>query len=182
MLIDRTERDCTERDRAEHVLPTHPKRCHSHPLIPITIPLLNVMFNNLKRRPFSIPLAGALLILGASQAGGGAALANPERREAMQRQQAEAMSRLSTSQRQQYFAARRALEQRSASQRLEQLSQAERCIVPARDRAAVESCQRSQQQQAMQQRRQQMADLAELRRRFGLPGWGKEGGQPKPAP
>ena len=102
---------------------------------------------------------------------------NPERREAMQRQQAEAMSRLSASQRQQYFAARRELEQRGARQRLEQLSQAERCLVPARDLTAVERCQRTQQQQAMQQRRQQMADLAQLRRRFGLPGWGKEAGQ-----
>jgi hypothetical protein len=101
---------------------------------------------------------------------------NPERREAMQRQQAEAMSRLSASQRQQYFAARRELEQRGARQRLEQLSQAERCLVPARDLTAVERCQRTQQQQAMQQRRQQMADLAQLRRRFGLPGWGKEAG------
>ena len=143
---------------------------------------LNGVLNNLKKGPVSLPLAVALLILGASQVGGGAALADPERREAMQRQQAEAMSRLSTSQRQQYFAARRELEQRSASQRLEQLSQAERCMVPARDLAAVESCQRSQQQQAMQQRRQQMADLAELRRRFGLPGWGKGAGQQKPAP
>jgi hypothetical protein len=101
---------------------------------------------------------------------------NSEQREAMQRQQAEAMSRLSASQRQQYFAARRELEQRGARQRLEQLSQAERCLVPARDLTAVERCQRTQQQQAMQQRRQQMADLAQLRRRFGLPGWGKEGG------
>jgi hypothetical protein len=101
---------------------------------------------------------------------------NSEQREAMQRQQAEAMSRLSASQRQQYFAARRELEQRGARQRLEQLSQAERCLVPARDLTAVERCQRTQQQQAMQQRRQQMADLAQLRRRFGLPGWGKEAG------
>lgn len=155
----------------------------------------NAVFHPSKRRPHSPLLAAALLILGASQAGG-AALAegnaygqrpdperrDPERREAMQRQQAEAMSRLSTSQRQQYFAARRNLEQRSAKQRLEQLSQAERCILTARDLAAVESCQRSQQQQAMQQRRQQMADLAELRRRFGLPGWGKGAGQQQPAP
>jgi hypothetical protein len=150
----------------------------------------NAVFNICKRRPISPLLAAALLILGASLAGG-AALAegnaygqrpDPARREAIQRQQAEAMSRLSTSQRQQYFAARRNLEQRSANQRLEQLSQAERCIVAARDVAAVESCQRSQQQQAMQQRRQQMADLAELQRRFGLPGWGKGAGQQLPAP
>jgi type IV secretory pathway TrbL component len=143
---------------------------------------LNGVLNNLKRGPVFLPLAVALLILGASQVGGGAVLADPARREAIQRQQAEAMSRLSTSQRQQYFAARRNLEQRSANQRLEQLSQAERCIVAARDVAAVESCQRSQQQQAMQQRRQQMADLAELQRRFGLPGWGKGAGQQLPAP
>ena len=102
---------------------------------------------------------------------------NPERREAMQRQQAEAMSRLSASQRRQYFAARRDLEQRSARQRLEQLSQAERCIVPAPDLAAVERCQRTQLQQTMQQRRQQMADLVELQRRFGLPS-----GNPGPRP
>lgn len=142
--------------------------------------LSNPVLNNRKTRPFSLPLAGALLILGAAPAGL-TAPANPERREAMQRQQAEAMSRLSTSERQQYFAARRDLEQRSARERQEQLSQAERCIVPARDLSAVESCQRRQQQQAMQQRRQQMADLAELQRRFGLPGWGKQAGQPKPA-
>lgn len=143
---------------------------------------LNAVLNNIKRRPFSLPLAAALLILGVSQAGGGAALADPERREAMQRQQAEAISRLSTSQRQQYFAARRNLEQRGAGQRLEQLSQAERCIVSAADLAAVETCQRRQQQQAMQLRRQQMADLADLRRRFDLPRWGKAAGQQRPAP
>jgi hypothetical protein len=102
---------------------------------------------------------------------------NRQRREAMQRQQAEAMSRLSTSRRQQYFAARRDLEKRFASQRLDQLSQAERCIVPARDLAAVETCQTSLQKEVRQQRRQQMADLAELQRRFGLPGLASEGSQ-----
>jgi len=104
---------------------------------------------------------------------------NRERREAMQRQQAEALSRLSTSRRQQYFAARRDLEKRFASQRLDQLSQAERCIVPACDLAAVETCQTSLQKEARQQRRQQMADLAELQRRFGLPDSLKGAQQPK---
>ena len=140
--------------------------------------LLNTFLNKIKQRPLALLLAGGLLILGAGQVGGaalaegGARNANPERRQAMQRQQAEAMSRLSKSQRQQYFTDRRLLEQRSAGRRLEQLSQAERCIVPARDLAAVESCQRSQQKLATQQKRQEMADLAELRRRFGLPRWG----------
>ncbi|MCP9776706.1 MULTISPECIES: hypothetical protein [unclassified Cyanobium] len=95
---------------------------------------------------------------------------NPERREALQRQQAEAMSRLSVTRRQQYFADRRQLEKRISSQRLSQLSKAEGCFVKARDLAAVQSCQRSQHQEVRQQRRQQMAELAELQRRYGLPG------------
>lgn len=119
-----------------------------------------------------------MLILGISQ-GGAAAFAegtgygrrpNPERRETMQRQQAEAISKLSSQQRQAYFAARRQLEQRVSVERLEQLSQAERCMVPARDVDALQSCQRNLQDQAMEQRRRWMTERAELQRRFGLPG------------
>ena len=122
-------------------------------------------------------LAAALLLLcsgpllAQSQSGSPAVQRpNPERREAMQRQQAEAMSRLSATRRQQYFADRRQLEKRISSQRLSQLSKAEGCFVKARDLAAVQSCQRSQHQEVRQQRRQQMAELAELQRRYGLPG------------
>ena len=126
----------------------------------------------------SLPgLAAALLLLcsgpllAQSQSGSPAVQRpNPERREALQRQQAEAMSRLSATRRQQYFADRRELEKRISSQRLSQLSKAEGCFVKARDLAAVPSCQRSQHQEVRQQRRQQMAELAELQRRYGLPG------------
>ena len=126
----------------------------------------------------SLPgLAAALLLLcsgpllAQSQSGSPAVQRpNPERREALQRQQAEAMSRLSTTRRQQYFADRRQLEKSISSQRLSQLSKAEGCFVKARDLAAVQSCQRSQHQEVRQQRRQQMAELAELQRRYGLPG------------
>jgi len=128
-----------------------------------------------------------LLILGVTQ-GSAAAFAegtgygrrpNPERRETMQRQQAEAISKLSSQQRQAYFAARRQLEQRVSVERLEQLSQAERCMVPARDVDALQSCQRNLQDQAMEQRRRWMSERAELQRRFGLPGRGKDQGQQK---
>ena len=95
---------------------------------------------------------------------------NPERREALQRQQAEAMSRLSVTRRQQYFDERRQLEKRISSQRLDQLNKAESCFVKARDLPAVQGCQRSQHQEVRQQRRQQMAEFAELQRRYGLPG------------
>lgn len=121
-------------------------------------------------------LAAALLLLcsgpllAQSQSGSPAGQRpNPERREALQRQQAEAMIRLSATRRQQYFAASRDLEKRFASKRLDQLSQAERCIVPARDLAAVETCQTKLQKEDRQLRRQFMADQAELQRRFGLP-------------
>jgi hypothetical protein len=70
-----------------------------------------------RRRP--LLLAAALLLL-ASPLNGGKALA--EGREAIQRQQAEAMTKLSTQQRQQYFAGRRELEQRQSAQRLEALN------------------------------------------------------------
>jgi hypothetical protein len=84
-------------------------------------------------------LAAALLLLASPLH---AIAAQNEGREALQRQRAEAMGRLSTQQRQQYFAAWRQLEQRQASQRLEQLEQSERCLVQARDVSAVETCQK----------------------------------------
>ena len=104
---------------------------------------------------------------------------NPERREALQRQQAEAMSRLSATRRQQYFADLSQLEKRISSQRLDQLKKAEGCFVKARDLPAIESCQRSQQAQAMEQRRSWMTERAELQRRFGMPSWGKDQRQQK---
>ena len=110
-------------------------------------------------------------LLAQSQSGSPAGLRpNPERLEALQRQQAEAMSRLSATRRQQYFDERLQLEKRISSQRLDQLNKAESCFVKARDLPAVQGCQRSQHQEVRQQRRQQMAEFAELQRRYGLPG------------
>lgn len=136
-----------------------------------------------RSHPARLLLAGTLLILSFGLAGAPALAendgegygrrANPERREASQRQWAEAMAKLSPQQRQQYFAVRRQLEQQQAAQRLDQLQQAERCLVPASDVAAIERCQRSLKQQAMEARRLRMRELAELQERFGLPGWSK---------
>ena len=132
---------------------------------------------------------GLLLVLSGGQAnaqspwGGGGP--DPQRREAMLRQQAEAMARLSGRQRREYFEARRDLERRQSNQRLDQLSQAERCLEWARGVTAVQRCQRSQLDQRLQQRSQEMADLAALQRRFGLPGWDnrdREGWKSRPAP
>ena len=149
--------------------------------------LLHTLLSRARQHPAPLLLAGTLLILGISQAGtaafaegtGYGLRPNPERREAMQRQQAEAIAKLSSQQRRAYFAARRQLEQRVSVERLEQLSQAERCMVPARDVDAVQSCQRSQQAQAMEQRRSWMTERAELQRRFGMPSWGKDQRQQK---
>ncbi len=144
--------------------------------------LLHTLLPRARQHPAPLLLAGTLLILVISQAGNAAFAAgsgygrhpNPERREAMQRQQAEAIAKLSSQQRQAYFAARLQLEQRVSVERLDQLSQAERCMVPARDVDALQSCQRNLQDQAIEQRRRWMTERAELQRRFGLPGWGKD--------
>ncbi len=92
-----------------------------------------------------------------------------EQRETFQRQQLEAMGRLSASQRQRYFAELRDLQLRFFNERQNRTAEAERCVVPARDRSALEGCQRTQDKLAKQQRRQQITDMTELRRRFGLP-------------
>ena len=120
-----------------------------------------------RRQPLLV--AAALLLL-ASPLHGGAALA--EGRAATQRQQAEAMAKLSTQQRQQYFAARRELEQSQSSQRLEALKQSESCVLKARDSAAVESCQKQFMRKQKTARRSQMDELNQLQRRYNLPGWG----------
>jgi hypothetical protein len=122
-----------------------------------------------RRRP--LVLAAALLLL-ASPLQGGKALA--EGREVIQRQQAEAMTKLSTQQRQQYFAARRELEQRQSGQRLEALKESESCVLKARDGAAVERCQKQFLRKTRESRRGENNQLAELQRRFNLPGWGGE--------
>lgn len=128
---------------------------------------------------------GVLLALSGGQASAQAPWdgPDPQRRDAMLRQQAEAMARFSSRQRRDYFEARRELERRQSGQRLDQLSRVERCLEQARGVPAVERCQRSLQDQRLQQRRQEMADLADLQRRFGLPGWGGRGGwDSRPAP
>lgn len=131
--------------------------------------------------PMSRPLllVTALVILGGTQAGDaapdGGSKAWGERRQAMLRQQAEAISRLSTSQRQEYFTALERLEQRRSSEHLQQLAETRRCMTQARDLSAIETCQRSQQEQRRQQGRELKAAMAELRQRYGLPGW--EGGR-----
>ena len=132
------------------------------------------MTTHSRRRP--LLLAAALLLL-ASPLQGGQALA--EGREGAQRQQAEAMAKLTTQQRQQYFAARRDLEQRQSSQRLEALKESEGCVLKARDAAAVERCQKQYIRKGREARRSQMNQLAELQRGFNLPGWGGERGGEK---
>ena len=143
--------------------------------------LLHSVLPKAGMRRAQLLLAGSLLLLTLGQSGGSALAEdsgkgygrrpNPEARAAMQRQQAEAMARLSRQQRQQYFAARRQLEQRFSSERLNQLQQAERCLVPARDVAAIERCQQTNQEQAMAFRRAQQREQAELQKRFNLPDW-----------
>jgi len=129
-------------------------------------------------------LVTALVILGGMQAGeaapGDRSQRGGERRQAMLRQQAEAISRLSEPQRQEYFAELERLEQRRSRDQLQRLSEARRCMTKARDVAAIETCQRAQQDQRKQQGRELKASMAELRQRFGLPGWGgrQRGSQP----
>lgn len=132
------------------------------------------MTTQTRRQP--LLLAAALLLL-ASPLHGGQALA--EGRQATQRQQAEAMAKLSSQQSQQYFAGRRELEKRQSSQRLEALKEAEGCVLKARDVVAVEGCQKQYLRKIKQARRNQMNQLAELQRRFNLPGWGAERGGDK---
>jgi hypothetical protein len=122
-----------------------------------------------RRRP--LLLAAALLLL-ASPLNGGKALA--EGREAIQRQQAEAMTKLSTQQRQQYFAGRRELEQRQSAQRLEALKESESCVLKAGDGGGVERCQKQFIRRTKESRRSENTKLSELQRRFNLPGWGSE--------
>jgi len=129
-------------------------------------------------------LITALVILGGSQAGdaapGDGTRPWGERRQAVLRQQAEAISRLSSSQRQEYFTQLERLEQRRSSENLRQLSETNRCMTQARDLNAIEACQRSQMEQRQQQRRELKAARAELRQRFGLPSWEgrRRGAQP----
>lgn len=119
-------------------------------------------------------MAGMLLLLGCSgpaSAEGGYAGSDPQRREALLQQQAEALARLGGPQRRGYFQARRDLERRHSERRLAQLDQTERCLERARRTRAVQTCQRTLQDQRLQQRREEMADLSALQRRYGLPGW-----------
>ncbi len=89
--------------------------------------------------------------------------------QAWQRAQAQAFDRLSTGQRRNYFQERLAQERRQSGRRLSQLSQTERCFLQARGLQAIEACQQREQQARMDQRRQQMSELAQLRQRYGLP-------------
>lgn len=138
--------------------------------------------------PMSRPLllATALVILGGMQASdaapGGGSRAWGERRQAMLRQQAEALSRLSERQRQDYFSELERLEQRRSRDQLQQLSEARRCMGQARDLAAIETCQRSLEEQRRQQRGELKSAMAELRQRFGMPGWGHRQRGPQPGP
>lgn len=137
--------------------------------------------------PMSRPLLliTALVVLGGIQAGeaapGDRSRPSGERRQAMLRQQAEAISRLSGRQRQEYFTELERLEQRRSRDQLQQLSEARRCMTGAQGLTAIETCQRAQLDQRKQQRRERKAAMAELRQRFGLPSWGgrQRGGQPR---
>ncbi|MEB3263605.1 MAG: hypothetical protein VKJ66_04450, partial [Synechococcus sp.] len=115
-------------------------------------------------RPFPHPprqsrLGG--LLLGTLLLAGGAASAQPQSwspwrpappqappqrpvepsREAWERQQAQALERMSNWQRRTYFQDRRTLERRQSDQRLSLLSQAERCLDQARGLQAIQACQ-----------------------------------------
>lgn len=136
--------------------------------------------------PMSRPLllVTALVILGGMQAGEAAPDDRSqrwgERRQAMLRQQAEAISRLSERQRQDYFTELERLEQRRSRDQLQRLSEARRCMTQARDLSAIETCQRAQQEQRKQQGRELKSAMADLRQRYGLPSWGQRqrGSQP----
>jgi hypothetical protein len=133
-------------------------------------------------------LAAALLL------GSGAALAQQppgpgpngpyqEQRQALKRQQVEALTRLTPSQRRAYVQAQRGLEQRLNGQRLSLLDQSERCLGQASGQAAVQACVQTSQQRRMELRRQEMTELMEIQRRFGLPSWsGRKSWDGRPAP
>ncbi|MFM9101605.1 MAG: hypothetical protein ACKOPS_09805 [Cyanobium sp.] len=124
-------------------------------------------------RRTALPLA---LLLAASAAT--PALADT-RRPSQQEQDAQALARLSLPDLRTYCAARRELEQRQSSQRQEALKETEGCVLKARDAAVVERCQKQFIRKGKEARRSQMNQLAELQRRYNLPGWGAERGGEK---
>ncbi|MFM7674599.1 MAG: hypothetical protein ACKO5F_03195 [Synechococcus sp.] len=113
-------------------------------------------------------------------------------REDWERQQAQALERMSNWQRRTYFQDRRNLERRQSDQRLSLLSQAERCLDQARGLQAIQACQQREQLDRSDQRRRQMEELTQLRQRYGLPlpasqvaaggRWSPEGSYPPYAP
>ena len=132
--------------------------------------------NSLRR---SLLLAGTLLLLTGGQAVQAAPDAGPssweQRRDAMQRRQAAAFNRMSSSQRLAFLEAMEQLEQRRSQSQLALLSETRRCLQQARDSAAEQACQRNWRSQRLEQRRQMQAEHTALRQRFGLPG--REGRQ-----
>ena len=89
----------------------------------------------------------------------------------MQRQQVEALTRLSPSQRRAYVQAQRSLEQRLHGRRITLLDQSERCLGQAASQEAVQACAQAGQRSRMELRRQEMTELMEIQQRFGLPSW-----------
>lgn len=132
-------------------------------------------------------LAAALLL------GSGTALAqqppgpgpngpHQEQRQVMQRQQVEALTRLSPSQRRAYVQAQRSLEQRLHGRRITLMDQSERCLGQAVSQEAVQACVQTSQRSRMELRRQEMTEMMEIQRRFGLPGWsGRKSWEGRPA-
>ncbi|MFY8150191.1 MAG: hypothetical protein ACOVNL_13370 [Prochlorococcaceae cyanobacterium] len=90
-------------------------------------------------------------------------------RESWERQQAQALERLKSWQRRDYFEERRTLELRHSDQRVAALGRSERCLNQARGFEAVMACQQREQLDMAQLRQQQMAEWSQLRQRYGLP-------------
>ena len=146
-------------------------------------------------------LSAALLVTGTTLTGTaltGKALAEPatapaprQTSEQVQKlkksQRLEVFTKMSPAQRQEFFQARRSLEERFYRQRLSQLSQTEGCLGQANGQSGVDACLQTAQQARRDLRNQEMGEWQALNQRFGLPtpqGRGSKqkgrGEQPKP--
>ena len=98
---------------------------------------------------------------------------------ALEQQEAQGLTRLSTPERCRYFEARRQLERRGADQRLAELRQLEDCLERTRQRAGAQSCLEQAQRQRYQERQQWAAQLSALRQRYRLPVMPASSAQPQ---
>jgi len=87
----------------------------------------------------------------------------------LEQQEAQALARLSSTNRRRYFESRRQLERRGADQRLAELRQLEDCLERTRLSTGADNCLAWARQRREQQRQWGLSDLAALRQRYGLP-------------